>query len=117
MTCPIPKEILIHSCTLNNYSEEGVFGQRKLISSMTLSNVRLEIHRGTQYGAGGRKMKKCGTLYFDCVNSSPEDAAFMGEDFIGTVVFCGTEYDITAVKCVYWGDALHHLEIELGVQA
>ena len=38
----------------------------------------------------------------------------MGEDFIGTVVFNGTEYEITSVKYFYGGDELHHLEVGLG---
>ena len=90
--------MLIHSCVLKNYSEEGTFGERKLISQTVLSNVRICVYGKAQRDIHSRNVKKCGVLYYDCRNSSPEDAEFMGEDFIGTVVFNGTEYEITSVK-------------------
>ena len=111
---PIPKEVLIHSCVLNNYSEEGAYGERKLISRTVLSNVRISVYGRAERDIRSRNVKRCGVLYFDCQNSSPEDAEFMGENFIGTISFNGEEYEITSVKYFYCGDELHHLEVGLG---
>ncbi len=117
MTFPIPKEILIHSCILLRYAEDGVFGERQLISSDTLSNVRIELHSGSEYSVHGRRQRKCGTMYFDCRNSSPLNVSFMGEDFIAVIEFMGAQYEITGIKYIYGDRELHHLEIELGGNA
>lgn len=110
----IPKEILIHSCTLKIYGKDGIFGSKQLLSETNLSNVRLSVRRRVFSGTDGVRHGTEGTLYYDCENSLPADAEFLRDSCESIVTFKGMEFRVTKIKYIYSGDSLHHLEIELG---
>lgn len=113
-TAPIPKEILIHSCTLRIYSRSGDLGKRRLISETALSDVRLALKTTVREDNGGRRLCPAGTLYYDCVNSRPEEVTFLENDCESIIVFRNEEYRIGEIRYIYGAESLHHLEIELG---
>lgn len=110
----IPKELLPHNCVLNRYKDDGVFGQGELADSVTLSNVRCSVTHSKKASARGGRLEKSGVLYFDCVNSLPEDVVFLKDGFRSEVVFRGEAFAVTGVRLIYGSSVLHHLEVVLG---
>lgn len=111
---PIPRELLIHRCVLNRYRDGGIFGNGELISSVILSNVRCRAACSKKSSSEGERIEKSGVLYFDCENSSPEDAVFLSDGCRSEVVFEGEVYAVTGVRYIYGTTGLHHLEVALG---
>lgn len=113
-TAPIPKEILIHACRLKIFSGSGILGSRTLISETELSRVRIAVRTDIKEDEGGRRLCHGGTLYYDCVNSLPEEAVFLEDDCYSIIEWGGREYAVVSVKYIYGTEGLHHLEVELG---
>lgn len=110
----IPRELLCHSCTLEVYGRDGIFGERLLLSKTSISGVRISHYRDYRSSVSGEVYPYGGVMYYDCQNSSPENISFMGNDTVGVIIFGGLEYRILGIKYIYAENNLHHLEIELG---
>ncbi len=111
---PIPKEILIHTAQLRVYSDSGIMGSPVLTEETPLLNVRVELSRSAAEDERGRRLCPAGILYFDCVNSGPEDVLILRDECRSTVVFEGREMPVTGIKYIYGASGLHHLEVSLG---
>ena len=110
MTCPIPRYLLIHSCTLKKPTETTVWGN-KSSSETELSFVRIEPVRQRAYSLSADMPMLKATLFYDCVTSMPQNVEFATGD---TVVFVNDEYIVESVKTFYADGALpHHLEVML----
>jgi hypothetical protein len=111
---PIPMAFLTDSCTLVTVFLSGA------ALETALSNVRIEITK-----TADKYRSASGTLYFDCVNSSPAGAVFAltGETVSGEtvrrqfIIYGGFETDVTGITKHSGGrfsTSPHHYEIKLG---
>ncbi|MGN1089183.1 MAG: putative minor capsid protein [Huintestinicola sp.] len=114
ITPPIPLELLPHKCRLKLYGAADSFGNRVLISDTELSNVRISLYRKKTAGLNGDSGITGGTLYYDCVNSSPENAELSVTDGKTVIEYNGQSFEILRTKYIYGDSSLHHIEIELG---
>jgi hypothetical protein len=108
---PIPMAFLNDNCTLVTAFLNGA------VSETVLSNVRIEITK-----TADKYRSAVGTLYFDCVNSSPAGTVFAltGESVNGEtvrrqyIICSGFETDVTGVTKYSGAGSPHHYEIKLG---
>lgn len=114
ITPPIPVELLPNKCRLKLYGAADYFGNRELISETELSNVRLSLYRQKDSSLRGDSSVTGGTLYYDCVNSSPENAELSVSGGKTVIEYDGQTFEMLRTKYIYGESCLHHIEIELG---
>ena len=108
---PIPLALLGDSCVLKKYSRS--IAGRELISETTLTNVRICTSRYWKSDGKTDKLCKAGMLYFDAVNSYPEDVEFIGEGYVSEVVFENERYAVRSAEIFCDSEGLHHFEVHL----
>jgi len=106
---PIPKALLPHTVTLRTPLTEGIFTDGDY-DEITLYNVRVELHERVKQSKSGEARSKGAAMYFDAVNSAPQDVNFKTEQLI---IFCGITYKIESIKAVTAADKIHHYRVEM----
>ncbi len=98
---PIPAELLTDCAVLRTPSENG-YEKTDLIDVRIIRTSAI-----TDYTAG--RTRDCTELlmYFDCVNSYPQDVIFSAGQ---TIDYCGESYEITSAE-LFSGTAPHHYRI------
>ena len=108
---PIPLALLGDECVLKKYRRS--LAGRELIGQTQLRNVR--ICRSRYWKSDGKTDKICvsGMLYFDAVNSRPEDVEFIGDGYVSEVEFENERYAVRSAEVFCDNDGLHHFEVQL----
>lgn len=110
MSCPIPRYLLPHSCTLVKKSEPDKWGKYKP-NETELHFVRIEPVRERSFGLSGNIPRNKARLFYDPVSSVPDDVCFETDDIIR---FGSDEFTVGAVREYYAESGkAHHLEVEL----
>ena len=110
----IPVRALIHSCVLRKYRTSPDLVTRTRVSDTALSRVRIVPEARVKCDERHCRTMRGGKLYFDTVNSLPEEAEFITEGLDSVIVFGGHEYPVTGAAYIYDGMGLHHTELSLG---
>ncbi len=99
---PIPAELLTDSAVLKTPSVSGY-------NDTNLHNVRIVRTSGiTDYTAGRTRDCTEIVMYFDCVNSYPQNTVLAAGQ---TLVYCGESYEITQAE-LFSGTEPHHYRIK-----
>lgn len=106
---PIPKRLLIHSCTLKTPVSEDGYGKTVYSEPVMLEKVRIEPSAAVITDKQNRQRQLSALLLYDC-RSSKGLTEFKTEDI---VCFNGTEYSVGKIDALYDGKRLHHYEVGL----
>lgn len=98
---PIPAELLTDSAVLKIPS---VYGYRE----KDLTDVRIiRTSEMTDYASGYVRDKTEIVMYFDCVNSFPQDIEFTAGQ---SLKYCGENYEVIKAE-LFAGDSPHHWRV------
>lgn len=107
---PIPKNVLIHTCTYEKYVESGNWtGGDQFSDAIELTSVRIEYNKNYKKSANAEDNLYKAMLFFDVVNSNPKEVDFVIKS---KVTFNGEEMRVVSVSPIY-ATNLHHYELGL----
>ncbi|MCL2698540.1 MAG: minor capsid protein [Oscillospiraceae bacterium] len=114
----IPKALLPHNIVLlvpkttaeyiDGASAPTIFNDD--FSEIAIHNVRFEQNEKVRQTKSGDSRTRGARVYYDCVNSFPQDVKFTTEQLL---VFAGQTYKIEAVRAVVAAEKIHHYRIEV----
>lgn len=107
---PIPKNMLIHTCSVSAVTGEDAWGNRTISEAVTLTNIRIDTAKSVVITKDNRQLQLTAVLFYDCRNSLPLDHVFEIENVVS---FGGREYTVKSVEPLYDGSKLHHYEVGL----
>ena len=104
---PIPRAFLIHSATLL-----AVAGTNEATAAplAELTRIRVETEQTQTEDREETQARRTAQLWYDVRQSLPRNVQFVPGQL---VLYQGERYRIVAVKELYCGRRLHHLEISL----
>ena len=109
MLKPIPKHLLIHTVTYEQYSNSGRYGET-FLAAVTLKNVRVEFESSFSRADDTESKSIKALMFYDPITSSTSgDFEFMEKS---KVTFNGITLHIQKVNPLYT-TRLHHYEVEL----
>jgi hypothetical protein len=106
---PIPKTLLTHEATYEEFLGNGRYGET-FLPAVTLKNVRINYERSLKrtQDSEGKNIKA--TMFFDLVNSrATGDFEFKEKS---KLTFQGLVMQVQKINPIY-ADKLHHYEVEL----
>lgn len=106
---PIPKRLLIHSCTLKTPLGEDDYGKVTYSEPVLLERVRIEPSSAVITDKQNRQRQLSALILYDCRNSKGL-TEFKTEDVIE---FEGVFYTVGRIDSLYDGKKLHHYEVGL----
>lgn len=107
---PIPRYLLPHSCTLSEkLTDDGWGGGEQ--KETELHFVRIEPCRSQRFSLGGDIPEVSARLFYDTVNSFPQDISFKTG---GKIIHRNREYTIIKAEEHYTSGEIHHMEVLLG---
>lgn len=106
---PIPRNLLIHSCTLETPLGEDDYGNITYSPPVTLNRVRIDPSSAFTSDKQQRQTQLSAMLIYDCRNSSGL-TEFKTEQ---RVTFDGVQYTVQKVDRLYDRLRLHHYEVGL----
>ena len=104
---PIPRAFLIHSATL--LAAAGT-NEATAAPLAELSRIRVETEQTQTEDREETQARRTAQLWYDVRQSLPRNVQFVPGQL---VLYQGERYRIVAVKELYCGRRLHHLEISL----
>lgn len=108
---PIPRIALVKDGELLKPKGVDGWGKTTFAEPVRLKYIRVEAVKSRQFNLSGDLPEISAVLYYDCVNSLPENAVFDTGD---TVRINSREYRVKTVKEFYGTSRkIHHLEVEL----
>ncbi|XQY90645.1 putative minor capsid protein [Metabacillus sp. HB246100] len=108
---PIPKKILIHTVTYEEWVEgDGITTEDGFKAPVTLSNVRVQHVSDLTVNTNNKELKYDAILFFDMKNSKASGKFTFVEE--SKITFEGKEMFIQKVDPVYAFE-LHHYELGL----
>lgn len=109
MSRPIPANFLIHSATLYNVVKDDYgLAQDNYVASLV--HVRFEPSTRIIADANGTDIQCSAMMFFDAVNSYPQNVSFgVGQ----AILWEGERYIVQDIQRLYDEAKLHHLEVEL----
>ena len=107
---PIPKNLLIHSGTIQGVTSVDDWGVETVSEPIELTNVRFEPTSKVVRKKNNEEVQTTSVMFYDCVNSLPKGQSFT-EDTI--IKFTNGEYRVVAVDTLYDNSKLHHYEVLL----
>lgn len=111
MAKPMTKKLLCHTATLYRGAVRDSWGKTTVSGAATdLAHVRLEPSEGLTITRDNRQITLRLTMFFDCVNSTPQGLTFR----LGDVVqWEGENYTVESVSRRWDESKLHHWELGL----
>ena len=106
---PIPLRLLIHSAELSRVIL-GDYNVTENSDTVLLEHVRVEPCYSAVSAKDNRQLNASYKLFYDCLNSSPQDVTF---DIDMCVTFDGEVFHIEDVRKFYDERKLHHIEVML----
>lgn len=109
---PIPKLLLIHSCTLETPLGEDGYGKVSYSDPVTLEHVRIDPSSSLSSDKQNRELRLSAVLIYDCRSSSGLNGniEFQEEQ---RITFEGAQYTVNKISRLYDRLRLHHYEVEL----
>lgn len=107
---PIPRNLLIHSATLNHITGTDSFNKKTYGTGIALTFVRVEPIKKIVVGTGELTNANTDKLFYDCTNSRPKGVIFEKED---KFIFNGKILTVREIETLYALDGItpHHYEI------
>lgn len=109
MIKPLPRRLLIHSCTIVRLGKPDKWGNRAEKDRTDLSVIRIETTEERTQDKQNTSKAKSAVLYYDCVLSKPVGYTFKLGD---RVTFESENYVIHRIRRLDT-DKPHHYEVEL----
>ncbi len=109
MLKPLPRRLLIHSCTIVRLGKPDKWGDRAEKDRTDLSVIRIETTDERTQDKQNTAKTKSAVLYYDCVLSKPAGYTFRLGD---RVTFEGKDYNIQKIRR-FDTNKPHHYEVEL----
>jgi len=110
MSRPIPKKLLIHNATHKYNPDTDSWGNATYEGENNLTRIRIEPTTKRVISKDNTEVQLTSTLFYDCVNSKPQNVTFAIED---EILFNGTKYKVQSIEPLYDENSLHHYEIGL----